>query len=35
MQTNDELLAEQLSDDAEFRTKWGAHALGRALALAI
>lgn len=35
MKTNDELLAEQLRDDAEFRAEWERTGLARAIALAV
>lgn len=35
MKTNDELLAEQLGTDADFRAEWERTALGRAVAVAI
>lgn len=35
IKTNDELLAEQLSNETEFRAEWERTALGRAVAIAI
>jgi transcriptional regulator with XRE-family HTH domain len=35
MKTNDELLAEQLRDDADFRAEWERTALARAISVAV
>src|ERR1700722_8421762 len=35
MKTNDELLTEQLRDDAEFRAEWERTALARAISVAV